>query len=214
MVPEPCIFSLTLPCFPLLSQCLYLLNSEPCGYFIFGLGSCRHNEDYSESCQGTFLNNSIIFVRGILSPSCKTIKLEAHYKHLLVEWGTLIISEPQSFVSPCVQGSVGHQLQNTALPLGPDCQLTHHHRPCHQAPQGGVSAFQPVHQVQSTLLYSPSLMPQLSNSTSFFYPDPMSLSSQAAHYLYPSRIGILISQKHPFCSCFSRSQNRMIYILS
>lgn len=68
MVPEPCIFSLALPPFPLLSQCLYLLNSELCGYFILGLGSCRHNEDHSESYQGTFLNNSIIFVCGILSP--------------------------------------------------------------------------------------------------------------------------------------------------
>lgn len=146
--------------------------------------------------------------------SCKTTKLEAHYKHLLVERGTLIISEPQSFLSLCVQGSIGHQLQNTALPLGPDRQLTHHHRPYHQAPQGGVSAFQPVHQAQSTLLYSPSLMLQLSNSTSFFYPGPMSLFSQAALYLYPSRIRILISQRHPFCSCFSRSQNLIIYILS
>lgn len=45
------VFSLALLSCPLLylfflpSQFLYLFNTEQCGYFIFGLVSCRHNED-------------------------------------------------------------------------------------------------------------------------------------------------------------------------
>lgn len=106
MMPQPCLFSLVLLSFfclfylsSLPSQFLFLSNSEPCSYFICVLGSYRPSEDLtflSDSYQGTFLNNGIVFLSGILSPTVKQ-NFKAVYEFILSERERLLISGPQSF---------------------------------------------------------------------------------------------------------------------
>lgn len=83
------------------------------------------------------------------------------------DWWHLDLSH---FVYRLIQGSIGHQLQNTALtlaPLSPSRLLAigHNHQPLFY----GVSVLQSILQAQLTLLYSLIFMPLFSNSTHFSY---------------------------------------------